>query len=228
MAEKEPSAEKQLLNLIESGSGQDASKEASHAGGAIGSVGKKPPVYSIDVIRGRVAYWQEICRGFFQGKDLSFSLDIFNNALLGLMLCLAAYLGIFALVQSGGRKHLLGLTAPEFSKSQEKTAFESLMNPELLKEKIRLRDLFSPKPETKSEEVKMEQGPSVDDLVKDLRLVGISYSPATNESYVMVENIKTELTYILQEGDTIANFVIEQILSDKVVMRIGGETVELK
>lgn len=60
------------------------------------------------------------------------------------------------------------------------------------------------------------------------RLVGISESKNLSETYVMVENSQTKLTYFLQYGQPVEGLELERILEDKVIVKIGGKAVELE
>lgn len=60
------------------------------------------------------------------------------------------------------------------------------------------------------------------------RLVGISASSDPAETYVMVENPQTKLTYFLQYGQPVEGLELEKILEDKVIVKIGGKAVELE
>jgi type II secretory pathway component PulC len=60
------------------------------------------------------------------------------------------------------------------------------------------------------------------------KLVGISMAKEASETYVMVENAQTKLTYFLQYGQPVEGLELEKILEDKVIVKIGGKTVELE
>lgn len=60
------------------------------------------------------------------------------------------------------------------------------------------------------------------------KLVGISMAREASETYVMIENSQTKLTYFLQYGQPVEGLELEKILEDKVIVKIGGKTVELE
>jgi len=60
------------------------------------------------------------------------------------------------------------------------------------------------------------------------KLVGISQSSDPAETYVMIENSQTKLTYFLQYGQQVEGLELERILEDKVIVKIGGKSVELE
>ncbi len=91
-------------------------------------------------------------------------------------------------------------------------------------EVVRRRNIFSPivlkeaeKPEAKKKRLQ--------EMVKDLSLVGISWD---KEPVAMIEDKKAKKTYFLKKGQKINKFKIEDILKDRVILRFGGEKIELK
>ena len=68
-------------------------------------------------------------------------------------------------------------------------------------------------------------------MVENLQVVGISESESSSgekERYAMVEDLKTELTYFLNEGDTILNVMVKQIKENSLVLEYQQETIELR
>jgi hypothetical protein len=91
-------------------------------------------------------------------------------------------------------------------------------------EMVRRRNIFSPvvlKEEEKKPEVKKV---SLDSLAKDLKLVGISWG---KNPIVMIEDSKAKKTYFLKKGEMINEFKIDNILTDRVILSFGGETIQL-
>lgn len=60
------------------------------------------------------------------------------------------------------------------------------------------------------------------------RLVGISMSKNPVDTYVMIENSQTKLTYFLQYGQPVEGLELDEILEDKVIVKIGGKAVEFE
>ena len=60
------------------------------------------------------------------------------------------------------------------------------------------------------------------------RLVGISMSKNPADTYVMIENSQTKLTYFLQYGQPVEGLELDKILEDKVIVKIGGKAVEFE
>ena len=68
------------------------------------------------------------------------------------------------------------------------------------------------------------QGPAPSDLVKDFKLVGISWSP---EPVAMIEQVSSKQSSFLKAGDRLGSATVKEILQDRVILRIGEENVEL-
>ncbi len=60
------------------------------------------------------------------------------------------------------------------------------------------------------------------------KLVGIAEAQSPSDTYEMVENTQTKLTYFLQYGQPVEGLELEKIIDDKAVVKIGGDSVELK
>ena len=73
-----------------------------------------------------------------------------------------------------------------------------------------------------------DAGVSAGSKTSAYRLVGISESKDPAETTVMVENSQTKLTYFLQYGQPVEGLELEKILEDKVIVKIGGNAVELE
>ena len=90
-------------------------------------------------------------------------------------------------------------------------------------EMVRRRNIFGPielKPKAEPEDKKK----TLQDLVKDLSLVGISWE---EEPIAMIEDKSANKTYFLKTGDLINKFKVDEILKDKVILRLGEETIDL-
>lgn len=89
------------------------------------------------------------------------------------------------------------------------------------------RDIFAPfiverdpEPDRGLEAVREE----AQRLASGLDLVGIMLSPRPQ---AMIEDKNQGRTFFLEEGDTIGDFTIKEILSDKVILDYKGEKIEL-
>lgn len=90
-------------------------------------------------------------------------------------------------------------------------------------EMVRRRNIFSPimLKEPERPELKKQR---LQDMIKDLNLVGVSWG---EEPMAMIEDKQEKKTYFLKKGDTINQFKIEDILTDRVILSFEGEKIEL-
>ena len=91
-------------------------------------------------------------------------------------------------------------------------------------EMVQRRDIFSPVKLRSVENPEDETKKALVTLVKDLRLVGISWG---KDPQVIIEDTKDNKTYFLKAGDPISKFKIDTILKDKVILDADGQKMEL-
>ena len=89
---------------------------------------------------------------------------------------------------------------------------------------VQRRDIFSPVKLRSVENPEDETKKALVTLVKDLRLVGISWG---KDPQVIIEDTKDNKTYFLKAGDPISKFKIDTILKDKVILDADGQKMEL-
>ncbi len=66
------------------------------------------------------------------------------------------------------------------------------------------------------------------DMIKNLRLTGISLNPKDPQlAFCMIEDIEKGITTFLREGDPVNMLRVQKIAEDRVVLALGDETVEL-
>jgi type II secretory pathway component PulC len=114
--------------------------------------------------------------------------------------------------------------------AQKARNFEQSVTPEVRPfsyylEMVQRRDIFSPVKLKSVEDPEDEAKKAMDALLKDLKLVGISWG---NDPEVIIEDVKAGKTYFLKTGDSISSFKVDAILKDKVVLESGGQKTELK
>jgi len=68
----------------------------------------------------------------------------------------------------------------------------------------------------------------IEEQVKDLRLVGISWLDTPESASAMIENTMSGTTYFLSIGDKIQNVTVKNIYADSIVVSYGGEEMEIK
>ena len=87
-----------------------------------------------------------------------------------------------------------------------------------------VRNIFKP-PSAKKEEEKKDE---VTVALSDYRLVGISIERDPKDTYVMVKNVKTNITFFLKKNEWLNGMEILNILDNKVVLKVKGKEVELR
>jgi len=88
---------------------------------------------------------------------------------------------------------------------------------------INAKAIFAP-PVTDTRKASVPEGPSLNDLTKDLRLVGIMPGDIPQ---AIIEDKKNNQTLFLKEGETINDIKIKNISTGKVVLARNDETVTL-
>ncbi len=100
-------------------------------------------------------------------------------------------------------------------------------------EVIQGKDIFRPLVEEEEERPAVHEEPREDRraapldpeaLTRDLKLVGVVLDET---SEAIIEDNKTRETHFLKEGEMINGVRVEKILEGRVILRTGGETIEL-
>jgi type II secretory pathway component PulC len=211
MADKGPSPEEQLLNLIEKGDSAKSSKAAR----------RKKSFFSLSSGLGK-----SLTLGKWAGriKFKKIESDVVNKVLIVLCVLMIAY-SVIDFMHS--RKDISDL-----HKEASKTEYIETKKPDISKLRpflhylalIQRRNIFSPIGAMKIIDEVKERRESLQNLLKDLVLVGISWG---EEPQAMIENKNLNQTYFLREGEVINNLKIESILENKVIMSYEGEKGEL-
>jgi len=89
---------------------------------------------------------------------------------------------------------------------------------------VQRRDIFAPVKLISAENPQDETRKALSTLIKDLKLVGISWG---KDPEVIIEDTKDNKTYFLKAGDTIGKFKIDTILKDKAILEAEGQKMEL-
>lgn len=199
--------------------------------GSTVSVAKRPiPVFSLNVIKARLAFIQDNINNMIKSGDIETTVDFVNNALIIGICTLFLFLGYEIFVKP--KKIDAVSTVFNFkSRGDYKTAPQSpIKELSMYLDKLKQRDVFKLKPK----EVKVETPaaalpakPLIEDTIAELKLVGLSPS-SDGENIAMIENTKTATTLFLKEGDTISGLTIEKILEDKIILTDGKDSRELR
>lgn len=67
-----------------------------------------------------------------------------------------------------------------------------------------------------------------EDISRKLRLAGISWLEETGERFAIIEDTEIKATYYLQEKETLRNFTVESIGTNKVILKKDGREIELR
>jgi hypothetical protein len=89
---------------------------------------------------------------------------------------------------------------------------------------VKKRDIFrmgSKLPQDESEVISSKAA----EATKTLKLVGISWSDAPD---VMIEDTKAGKTFFVKKGQMVGDFKVEAVFKEKVVLRYGAESIELR
>jgi type II secretory pathway component PulC len=152
-----------------------------------------------------------------------------------ILLVLAAISAIyFVMVIAGGAVKLMGVShhIRQLELKGAKDAGTATPSDKPLKLEVRQadpalsnRNIFQPAGAVVSSS---DSGASTVRSSPSYKLVGISESSDPADTYVMIENAQTKLTYFLQYSQPVEGLELEKILGDKVIVKIGGDSVELK
>ncbi len=229
MAEKDPTAEQQLLKLIE---GQDDPKASSGSRKRGGSVAvRKAPIFSVDTLRGKVSFTKDSVKYFFvnfKNRDMESNLKIVNTLLAIAISGVFVFLAIEMMVKPQKFKDLPELISVSRKAKDQPVRIQKLRELTFYVNGIKERSLFQPKPEEVKVEEEIVRKAPIDEKTENMKLVGISPDYAGGESYAMIEDTKSETTFFLKEGETISGLTVRKIRDDKIILTDGTEEVELR
>ena len=220
MAKNKPTPEEQLLNLIEDTEGPST----------LGLKRKKASPFSFisfGALSSTLARLRLTLKDWFiqlKGGIDEPNLKVWNKALVVAAVILFIYLSADFMLRR--------LDLKQFTKkvsAQKARNFEQNVTPEVRPflyylEMVQRRDIFAPIRLKSAENPQEETKKALATLIKDLRLVGISWG---SDPEVIIEDTKANKTYFLRAGDPINSFKIDTILKDKVILESEGEKMEL-
>ncbi len=230
MEAKPLTPERQLLNLIEEPQGPRQAIKAE-------LIKRKGLSFlSFGAWAGRFSFFNLKFKDWFKAAP-SRRPDIkVINILLGF--CALLLGGYFIFTFSAGVAGLKkGLSGLESGSGEAHPGGSSAVKASILRaaayylEKARGRDIFQMvrDEEPRSKIVSRSGPPSqrITELIKNLRLVGISWSADPD---VMIEDTNTQRTFFLKKGQVIENInvKVEAVFKDKVVLSCDGEEAELR
>jgi len=223
MPERQSSPEKELLRLIE-----DSKKSPSQINEAT-LVRRRRGFFSLNSWKGRFIFFRE---NLFRRKPLSltyrFDIKLLNGILEFSVLILGFYLvnDVLRSVNSLNKIPLLNPPTLQVAKTID------FMQGGLLKksssaylEKVTSRDIFNIVEKKKTTPLEKAVSEEAMEALKDLRLVGISWSENPD---AMIEDTKAMRTFFVKRGQMIRDFKVKAIFKDRVVLIYKDEEVELK
>ncbi len=224
MAENGDTAERELLKTIESGPGKEngSEKSARHTGAR-----------NISSIQSRLSFLLDEFKQKVSAGSIELNPSLINK---GLLIVIMVFVIWYVLVFIHGINRINNL--PEFKISSSENAKKiDAVKPGLkrlvyYKDRFAERNIFIPFVEEKKEKVVEKKVPeyNIEDMVQDLKVVGISWAPDSADRYVMIEHSKKKLTYFLQEGDKVSktSLIIKGILPESVLLAFRDQEVELR
>lgn len=91
------------------------------------------------------------------------------------------------------------------------------------------RNIFALRePEEVEEETPEITRRSIRDRAQNLKLVGISWSEDSENRYVMMEDMNTDLTYYVREGEKFLDFRVKEVAREYVTITSNGEELDLR
>ncbi len=221
------SAEKQLLNLIESG---DAKKQP--AGGpnpvqAQAAQHSRRGIISPGAWKGRFSFFKDKARAAGKGRlGHQDALKTANNFLSFGVVVLSVYLisSVFLSYLNVKNLSALQLQTALVSDSPALSKVTSLLKESAVYlSSVQQRDIF--KMGAKPVEEEAVPTGKIIDLCSVLRVVGISWS---DDPDAMVEDTKVNRTYFIKKGDSVGELMVKEIQKDRVVMTLGDQQMEIR
>jgi len=216
MANKGPSPEEQLLNLIEkedSSKGKKLKKKKSFF--ASSKLGK---------LLAPVGWVNQALKKLKSNLTGEPSLEVINKAFIVLCSVIICYSVVDF---TFNRRDIEGFRSTIFNIKNTKESISDIVTLRPFLHYLALaqrRNIFSPIELVKESDVVEEKKKALQDLLKDLALVGISWGKYPQ---AMIENTEAKQTYFLKKGEVINNLKIERILRNKVILSYEGEKAEL-
>ncbi len=216
--------EKRLLKLIEEPESEAAKKEQAHLGAK--------NLFSLSALRGRLAFAREQWGAVFGRKREPLNLRSVNKSLKVVNVALAACLLLVLLYEGRVLDREYGTYFNVSQKSMaEVVPSEGRKVDPFLFEEAQKQNVFLPLAQRLEKRSAEPETPSVKliELVKDLKLAGISVNPDNEAStFCMIEDVTKGTTQFLRLGDSIAGMKVASIDSDGVVLKQRDEEIVLR
>ena len=218
--------EKRLLELIEEpgAHNQEVAAKAKKKG--------LKDLFSFAALQGKFESFKGQGDAYLKKKKKTFGIRELNKILKAVVGVMVLIFGVSLLLDLSSLKQ-------DFAKSiqvQESQMFETEAAKEdtaegAAVEQWDLGKMFMPygKRQEEANKLQKEQSSRLAEMVKKLKLTGISYNPAEPQSaFCMIEDVEKNITTFLRAGDPIGLLKVGKINEDFVVLEQGNETVEIR
>lgn len=220
MAKNKPTPEEQLLNLIEDGEGPSTLSLKRKKSSRFSFISLSALSTLLARFKITIKDWLIQLKGGIDEPNLK----AWNKVLAVSAIILFVYLTADFTLRRLDIKQFTKKVAAQKGRSFQDDAKADVRPFLYYLEMVQRRDIFSPVKLMSAENPQEEAKKLLSELVKDLKLVGISWG---KDPEVIIEDKKDNKTYFLKTGDTISKFKIDVILKDKVILESDGQKMEL-
>ena len=220
MAKNKPTPEEQLLNLIEDGEGPSTLRLKRKKSSAFSFISLSALVSVFARLKIAIKDGLAQLRGGIDEPNLK----VWNRVLAVAAIILFVYLTADFTLRRLDIKQFTKRVSAAGGRSFQGNVLADLRPFLYYLEMVQRRDIFSPVKLISAEDPEDEAKKLLSVLIKDLRLVGISWG---KDPQVIIEDAKDNKTYFLKTGDTINKFKINAILKDKVILESEGQKMDL-
>lgn len=220
MAKNKPTPEEQLLNLIEDGEGPSTLSLKRKKASPFSFISLSSLSTAFARLKIAIKDWLLQLKGGIDEPNLK----AWNKALAVAAVILFVYLTADFTLRRLDIKQFTKKVSAAKGRSFEQNVTAEVRPFLYYLEMVQRRDIFSPVKLISAENPQEEAKKILSALIKDLKLVGISWG---KDPEVIIEDTKANKTYFLKTGDTISKFKINVILKDKVILESEGQKMDL-
>ncbi len=169
---------------------------------------------------------------FFASQKKTFGIKTINQVLLVVVSVIVIVLMVSVVVDWAGmgKDFTKSIQIPD-SKMLEVEIPQEGIPEDLAAEQWDLGKMFMPyaKRREEADKLQQEQSTRLAELIKKLKLTGISFDPADAAmASCMIEDMEKGITTFLREGDPVGGLTVVKIHEDHVVLGQKNETIEMR